>query len=296
MAGGRRGWPPFRVNLVMPPSRPGLRTGRKRWGRMSGMGAIEPARRASRDAAYFDQWYADMQAAPDRDAIVTRTLGLPPELQSSSLLTWAGIAEVTEALRLPPGGLLVDAACGRGGYGIEVARRSGARLLGVDFSAVALRQARLAGARRLPPGRSQFQAGTLTATGLAAGTADGLMCVDAVQFAEPPLAALAEFRRVLAPGGRLAVSCWEAAGDGAELASPRIQAVHLDRDLRAAGFADVQVREMPQWREAERRMWQEVMAAPAGADAGMRSLQAEGRRSLETFGSVRRVFGTAAAP
>jgi hypothetical protein len=37
------------------------------------------------------------------------------------------------------------------------------------------------------------------------------MCVDAVQFAGSPLAAPAEFRRVLAPGARLALSCWEAA-------------------------------------------------------------------------------------
>jgi len=46
----------------------------------------------ARDAAYFDRWYADMAASPARDAIVSRTLGLPPELQSSSLLPWSGIA------------------------------------------------------------------------------------------------------------------------------------------------------------------------------------------------------------
>jgi SAM-dependent methyltransferase len=263
---------------------------------MSGMEAAEPARRSVRDATYFDQWYADMQSSPDRDAIVARALGLPAELQSTSLLTWAAIAEVTEALRLPPGGLLVDAACGRGGYGIEIARRAGARLLGVDFSAVALGQARRSGARRLPDGRPQFQVGTLTATGLADGVADGLMCVDAVQFADPPLAALAEFRRVLAPGGRLALTCWEATGPAAEGASPRIRAVNLGRDLPAAGFTEVQVDDKPDWREAERRMWQEVAEAPPGADAGMQSLQAEGRRSLDTFGSVRRVFATATAP
>lgn len=57
------------------------------------------------DAAYFDQWYADMTASPTRDAIVTRTLRLPAELQSTSLLTWDGIAEATDKLRLPPGGL-----------------------------------------------------------------------------------------------------------------------------------------------------------------------------------------------
>lgn len=42
---------------------------------------------AKLDAGYFDQWYADMATSPARDAIAARTLGLPPELQSTSLLT-----------------------------------------------------------------------------------------------------------------------------------------------------------------------------------------------------------------
>ena len=49
---------------------------------------------------------------------------------------------------------------------------------------MALEQATLISARRLPAGRSEFQLGTLLATGLPTGTGDGLMCVDAVQFAE----------------------------------------------------------------------------------------------------------------
>ncbi|HUY51254.1 MAG TPA: hypothetical protein VMV92_37045 [Streptosporangiaceae bacterium] len=110
-----------------------------------------------------------------------------------------------------------------------------------------------------PAGRSS---GTLTATGLPAAVADGLMCVDAVQFAEPPLAALPEFRRLLAPGARLVLTCWEAAGPSDEQVSPRIRAVNLRRDLPAAGFAGVQVHDKPGWREAERRMWQEVLSAP----------------------------------
>jgi SAM-dependent methyltransferase len=263
---------------------------------MPGMGSSEPARAAKRDAAYFDQWYADMATSPARDAIVARTLGLPPELQSTSTLTWPGIAELTDALRMPRDGLLVDLACGRGGYGIEVARRAGARLLGVDFSGVALEQARLSGARLLPAGRSEFRVGTLAATGLPAAVADGLMCVDAVQFADPPLAALLESRRLLASGGRLVLSCWEAADPSDERVPPRIHAVDLRRDLPAAGFADVEVHEKPEWREVERRMWQEVLAAPAGSDPAVRSLQTEGRRSLDTFDSLRRVFATATAP
>lgn len=159
----------------------------------------EQRRSSSPGAEYFDQWYADMTVSPTRDQIIARTLGLPADLQSTSHLTWDGIAEVTEKLRVPRGGLLLDAACGRGGYGIEVARRTGARLLGVDFSPVALDRARRSSTDRLPDGRSQFQLGTLDATGLPAGQAAAVMCVDAIQFAAPPLAALLEFRRVLAP-------------------------------------------------------------------------------------------------
>ena len=236
-----------------------------------------------------------MAAAPARDAIIARALGLPSELQSARVLPWQGVAEVTEELRLPQDGLLLDIACGRGGYGIEVARRTGARLVGVDFSAVALEQAKSISARRLLAGRSEFQIGTLLAAGLPTGVADGQMCVDAVQFAEPPLAALLEFRRLLTSGGRLALTCWEAVNPRDERVSPRIHSVNLQRDLPKAGFVDVEVHEKPGWRQAERAMWEEAIAA-VDSDAAVRSLQAEGRRSLDTFDSLRRVFATATAP
>src|ERR1035437_1380 len=224
-------------------------------GRMLGMESGEPPRAAQRDAAYFDQWYEDMTTSPARDAIVARILGLPPELQWTSMLTWPRIAQVTEALRMPPGGLLLDVACGRGGYGIEVARRTGAHLLGVDFSAVALRHARVSSARLLPAGRAEFRAGTLIATGLPAAVADGVMCVDAVQFADPPLAPLLEFRCALAPGARLVLSCWEAADPSDERVSPRIHAVNLRRDLPAARFAAGGGDDKPRGREGVGRGW-----------------------------------------
>jgi SAM-dependent methyltransferase len=255
----------------------------------------KPAVPVTRDAAYFDQWYADIAASPARNAIVARALGLAAELQFGGVLPWQAVTEVSEELRLPPDGLLLDIACGRGGYGIEVAQRASARLVGVDFSAVALEAARSISAGRLPAGRSEFQLGTLNATGLPTGVADGLMCVDAVQFAEPPLAALAEFRRLLTSGGRLALTCWEAVDPADEQVPARIHAVNLRRDLPKAGFIDVQVHEKPEWRQAERALWEEAVTA-VDSDEAVRSLQAEGRRSLETFDSLRRVFATATAP
>src|SRR5882757_4116157 len=92
-------------------------------------------------AAEFDRWYADRVESGVADELVQRVLGLPPELQSTSLLSWDALEEVVAALDVRGGQLLLDLACGRGGYGLEIARRSGGRVVGVDFSAVAIEQA-----------------------------------------------------------------------------------------------------------------------------------------------------------
>ena len=89
-------------------------------------------------AQYFDTWYAGLARSPVKDEIQRRHLGLQAGLLSTSLLGWEAIAEVTEALRLSPGAILLDLACGRGGYGLEIAARTDARLAGVDFSAEAI--------------------------------------------------------------------------------------------------------------------------------------------------------------
>ncbi|WP_170323784.1 class I SAM-dependent methyltransferase [Cryptosporangium phraense] len=246
----------------------------------------------SLDSAYFDQWYADLATSPAREAIVARALGLPPELRFAGILPWSGLADLTSALRLPPDGLLLDLACGRGAYGVEVARRAGARLVGVDFSAVAVGQAAALSAGRLPVDRFTFTTGTLDESGQPASTVDAVMCVDAVQFAEPPLVGLEEMRRVLRPGGRVALTCWE--GVGAEVPA-RIRAVDLARDLPRAGFEEVEVLDRPDWRAAERRLWEMALEA-VDPDPAVRSLQEEARRSLDTFDAMHRVFATATAP
>ena len=99
-----------------------------------------------------------MAGSPVKDEIEQRHLGLPPRLLSTSLLSWEGIAEVTAALRLSPGDTLLDLACGRGGYGLEIAARTGARLVGIDFSAEAVRQAREQAGRAGPRRRTSASA------------------------------------------------------------------------------------------------------------------------------------------
>ncbi|MGH8881491.1 MAG: class I SAM-dependent methyltransferase, partial [Stackebrandtia sp.] len=180
------------------------------------------------------------------------------------------------------------------GYGLEIAGRTGARLLGVDFSAVALEQARRrAGELGLD---ATFQVGELVRTGLADDSVDAVMCVDAVQFASPPVAGLRECLRVLVPGGRLVMTCWEPAEPGDDQLPERLRGLDLDQDLRAAGFTDVRVTERPDWRHVERTLWEESLKVDAGDDRAMHSMQDEARRSLDTFDQLRRVFATATAP
>lgn len=242
-------------------------------------------------AAYFDRWYADMAESSFKDEIQQRHLGLPPELLSTSLLTWEGLAEVAHELHLRPGELLVDLACGRGGYGLEIAARAQARVLGIDFAPSALGSARAqASARRID---AEYLVGDLVATGLPDGAADAVVVVDAIQFPHEPAMAYAEIARILRPGGRVVLTCWEAVDRDDDGVPDRVRKVDLRTGLQGAGFVDVTVSERPDWRKAERAMWREAAALDPGDDSALMSFHDEGVRCLEGFDRVRRVMATA---
>ncbi|MFJ1761501.1 SAM-dependent methyltransferase [Amycolatopsis sp. NPDC088138] len=250
----------------------------------------------TKSAAEFDRWYADRVESPVADELVRRMLGLPPDLQSTSLLGGAGLDEVVTALGLRAGQVLLDLACGRGGYGLEIARRSGCRVAGVDFSAVAIEQARRRAQELGLADRADFRVGQLTGTGLGTASVDAVLVVDSLQFAEPALDALRECRRVLLPGGRMVVTCWEALDATDERLAPRMRHLDLLGQLPHAGFVDVEVTGKPAWRQAERALWQEALAVDAGDDPAVRSMQDEARRVLATFDGLRRVLATASTP
>jgi SAM-dependent methyltransferase len=245
-------------------------------------------------AEYFNSWYSDMTGSPVKDQIQQHHLGLPPNLLSTSLLGWDGIAEAAAGLRLAAGGTLVDLACGRGGYGLEIAGRAGARLVGVDFSAEAVRQAR-EHARALGAA-AEFRVGDLAATGLDTDSADAVLCVDAIHFAPHAQAAYSEIARILTPGGRAVLTCWEPVSWDDQRLPERLRRVDLRAGLTAAGFADVEVGERPGWRAAERAMWEQATALDPGDDPALRAFHDEGVRALQTFDLVRRVIAAATAP
>jgi SAM-dependent methyltransferase len=244
-------------------------------------------------AEYFDGWYAAKAVSPVIDEIHQRHLGLPPRLLSTSTFPWDGIAEAVAELHLAPGRTLVDLACGRGGYGLEIAARTGAWLIGVDFSAEAVRQAREQ-VRQLGAA-ADFRVGDLTGTGLDSGSADAVLCMDAIQFAPQQDDVFREIARILVPGGRVVLTSWEALDRDDRRVIARFGAVDLRAGLAASGFRDVHVAERPGWQACERAMWEEAAALDPGDDPALRSFHEEGVRSLKTLSLYRRVIGTATA-
>ena len=250
----------------------------------------------SRNADFFNQWYAEMGRSASRDQIARRALGLPSDMDASGLLPWAGVTEVATALNLAPGQLLVDLGCGRGGYSLEIARQTGARLLGLDFSPVAVAAAASRAASADIAGRAGFCLGNMSAPGVGTGIADAVVCIETIMFVGAHLDALRECRRILAPGGRLVLTCWEAANLADERHPQWVRRIDLMRDLTEAGFEQIDVAGKPAWREAERDLYESAIQADAAGDPAIESLQEEARRGLELFDSSRRICATATAP
>lgn len=106
------------------------------------------------------------------------------------------VAEIVDAL---PVGVALDAACGTGRHASRLADR-GHRVLGVDSSPAMLARAR----ERVPQG--EFRIGDLRALPVADGEVDLVVCALALTHVPALDPVLAEFARVLRPGGHLVIA------------------------------------------------------------------------------------------
>ena len=107
-----------------------------------------------------------------------------------------------DAAGVGPASRVVDVACGPGDATAAAAAR-GARAVGIDVAAMMLQVA-----RRRHRGLAFLQA-TAEALPFASGSVDAVVGGFLVHHLAEPVLVLREFARVLAPGGRVALTAWD---------------------------------------------------------------------------------------
>jgi SAM-dependent methyltransferase len=115
------------------------------------------------------------------------------------------------ALGPRPGETLLELGAGTGETGFEAAAILGeeGRLISTDFSAEMVEVARRRGSE-LELQNVDYRVVGAERIELDSGSVDGVLCQSTYMLMADPAAALAETRRVLRPGGRLALSVWGA--------------------------------------------------------------------------------------
>jgi SAM-dependent methyltransferase len=119
---------------------------------------------------------------------------------------WAGLAAparaaVADALGLAPGVALLDIGCGPGDF-CALAIERGAKSSGLDLD-----PAMIALARTRTPS-ADLRVGSMDTLPWPDAAFDAVTASNVLQFADTPARPLSEARRVLRPGGRLAICSW----------------------------------------------------------------------------------------
>jgi ubiquinone/menaquinone biosynthesis C-methylase UbiE len=117
---------------------------------------------------------------------------------------WA--PDLVEAAGIRPVDRTLDVACGTGVVTRLLAERVGpaGTVVGLDINPEMLTVARVAA----PQPNIEWVEGSAVRMALPDATFDQVLCEQELQFVLDKPAAIAEMRRVLKPGGRLALSCW----------------------------------------------------------------------------------------
>jgi SAM-dependent methyltransferase len=205
---------------------------RKQTSCCSGSGCCGPAESASRQLGYSE---GDLRSAPEG-----ADLGL-------------GCGNPQAIAALKPGERVLDLGSGAGFDAFLAARQvgPGGLVIGVDMTPAMVERAR-ANAAKTGLAHVEFRLGDIEQLPLADGSVDVVISNCVINLAPDKTAVFREAYRVLAPGGRLAISDIVATGDlpAALAADPgaytgciagAAPVAELERTIAAAGFADVRV-------------------------------------------------------
>lgn len=219
----------------------------------------------------YNTIYQGQEKSPLFKEIVKSAFGdeFPEDADTFSFLTLTDLNRMAACLGLSPGHSFADLACGRGGPGLWLARKTGASVRGVDISETAV----AAATRRIPEfglaGRAAFSTGDFYHTGLATGSCDAAVSVDALWLASDRDRALTETARILSPKAPFVFTTW----DGNIPFMPD----SYRKDLEAAGFAVEVYEETKGWKERQLAVYKKILAS---ADALVREMGTPAAKAL----------------
>jgi len=154
--------------------------------------------------------------------------------------------KLAEAIGLRPDEDVLDAGCGVGAPAVQLAEEYGVRVTGVTVSPVQAVEAQRRSERSEAASRVAFAHGDYNDLGFADESFDAVVATESLMHAGDLTTPLAEFHRVLRPGGRLAIAdCTREAHVGPERAAEFMAAFQIGQllsvpewisRLREAGF------------------------------------------------------------
>jgi SAM-dependent methyltransferase len=126
------------------------------------------------------------------------------DIGQSSWITAGEQDRFLPPLNLSAGKTLLDVACGSGGPALRIVEKTGCSLVGIDVHTQAVETATSVASQRGITQRAKFQVGDATAQlPFPDAMFDAITCIDAINHLPNRLSVLAEWARLLKPGGRL---------------------------------------------------------------------------------------------
>ena len=205
--------------------------------------AVAPLLRAAAPEAHGD-WLTDRRARRPSGAEARQVYGDP-------LYHWPNFRAILAEVALTADDRLLEVGCGGGAF-LREALQSGCHAAAIDHSPDMVQLAREQNADAIAEGRLEVMEGDAAALPFQDERFTAAVLTGVLGFLSDPVAAFAEIRRVLAPGGRFVALGADPALKGTP-AAPEPMASRLafysdeehERLGREAGFDEVEVKRIP---------------------------------------------------
>ncbi len=126
------------------------------------------------------------------------------DMGQNSWLTSEELDRFEAWLQVSPGKVLLDVACGAGGPALRIVSHTGCSVIGIDVHEQAIATANALAAERGLTRQAEFRAVSAESKlPFADSSFDAITCIDAVNHFRERAGIIAEWQRLLKPGGRL---------------------------------------------------------------------------------------------